>query len=124
MVGVSREERRAQRMAAQKTENTNDAGAKQPQLSLREVNWGRLLGYLRPYIWQMALAIVALLISTGLGLAFPAVIVQLLNSVTQTGQSGSPNMLAAMLLGIFLVQATFNFVQSYLLAYIGERIVL
>src|SRR3954451_12221774 len=95
MVRVSRGERRAQRAA----QNANNTDATEPQISLREVNWRRLFGYLRPYGWLMALAIVALLISTGFALAFPAVIVQLLNSVTQSGQSGSINLLAGMLLG-------------------------
>ncbi len=91
--------------------------------SLKSVNWRRLLGYLKPYRGRMALAIVALMLSTGFGLAFPAVIVQLLNSVTQSAQASSLNLLAGMLIGIFLLQAVFNFAQSYLLAYIGERIV-
>jgi subfamily B ATP-binding cassette protein MsbA len=35
----------------------------------------------------------------------------------------SLNTLAGLLVGIFLLQAAFNFLQSYLLAYVGERIV-
>jgi len=57
------------------------------------------------------------------GLAFPLIIVRLLDSVTQIKSDGPLNMLAGMLIGIFLLQAAFNFLQSYLLAYIGERIV-
>ena len=37
--------------------------------------------------------------------------------------SNALNMLAGTLIGIFLLQAVFSFVQSYLLAFIGERIV-
>ena len=33
-------------------------------VSFKSVNWGRLLGYLKPYSGKMALAIVALLISS------------------------------------------------------------
>ncbi len=91
---------------------------------LKGVKWGRLLGYLKPYRGRMILAIIALLLSTGFGLAFPAIIVQLLDSVTQSRESGPLNMLAGLLIGIFLIQAFFGFVQNYLLAYIGERIVL
>ena len=71
----------------------------------------------------MALATLALLISTGFGLAFPMVIVRLLDSVTQAKSTGALNSLALLLLGIFLVQAAFSFLQSYLLAIIGEHIV-
>jgi subfamily B ATP-binding cassette protein MsbA len=71
----------------------------------------------------MALATLALLVSTGLGLTFPLVIVRLLDSVTHTGSTGALNHLALLLVGIFLVQAAFSFLQSNLLAIIGEHIV-
>src|SRR4030095_9309208 len=87
------------------------------------VNWLRLLSYLKPYIGQMIVAIIALVLSTGLGLAFPALIAQLLDSVTRTQDTAPLNMLAGLLIGVFLFQAAFTFLQSYLLAYVGERIV-
>ncbi len=102
----------------------NETSEETARPSLASVNWRRLLGYLKPYRGRMGLAIVALILSTGFGLAFPAIIVQLLNSVTQSAQTSSLNLLAGLLIGIFLLQAVFGFVQSYLLAYIGERIVL
>jgi subfamily B ATP-binding cassette protein MsbA len=95
----------------------------QSPAAITSVNWFRLLGYLKPYRGRMIAAILALILSTGLGLAFPAVIVQLLNAVTQAQDSSPLNLLAGLLIGIFLVQAVFSFLQSYLLAYIGERIV-
>lgn len=115
-------------MADRSTENqptpfaTSDAH--QPGLSLNAVNWGRLFSYLKPYWGRMTLAIVALLLSTGFGLAFPALIVRLLDSVTAAHDMRPLNLLAGTLVGVFLLQAAFTFVQSYLLAYIGERIVL
>src|SRR5678815_706022 len=48
---------------------------------------------------------------------------RLLDSVTQVKSYGSLNGLALLLVGLFLVQAAFSFVQSYLLTYVGERIV-
>jgi ATP-binding cassette, subfamily B, bacterial MsbA len=92
--------------------------------SLNAVNWLRLLGYLKPYRGRMTLAILALLLSTGFGLAFPAVIVQLLNSITQAADPGPLNILAGLLIVIFLFQAVFTALQTYLEAYIGEGIVL
>jgi subfamily B ATP-binding cassette protein MsbA len=94
------------------------------RVSLRSVKWSRLLSYLKPYRGRMALAIVALLLSTGFGLAFPAIIVSLLNAVTQSGDASALNLLAGMLIGIFLLQAVFSALQNYLLAFIGEKIVL
>src|SRR5450759_1954105 len=96
---------------------------KEPSMSLKSVNWNRLFGYLKPYRGRMGLAILALLLSSGFGLAFPLVIVRLLDSVTKVNNFGPLNMLAGILVVIFLLQAAFSFIQSYLLTYIGERIV-
>ncbi len=103
---------------------TLDATEAGPAPSLQSVNWLRLFGYLKPYWGRMILAIGALVLSTGASLAFPAIIVQLLDTVTSTHQAGPLNLLAGVLIGLFLLQAVFSFVQSYLLAYVGERIVL
>src|SRR5262249_24885230 len=95
------------------------AGKNKTNLSIKTVNWSRLFGYLKPYWGRMALAILALLASSTLGLAFPLVIVRLLESVTQAKSYAPLNTLAGALVGLFLLQATFSFVQSYLLTYIG-----
>ncbi|HMD89929.1 MAG TPA: ABC transporter ATP-binding protein [Anaerolineaceae bacterium] len=99
-------------------------GLNNSRFSFKDVNWTRLFSYLKPYRGHMALAILALLISTGLGLAFPLVIVRLLDSATKVHTYGPLNTLAAILVGIFLLQSAFSFLQSYMLAYVGERIVL
>ena len=111
--------------------NNHDRRAERPNVfsgdlnpaALKTINWKRLLGYLKPYRGRMALAILALLAGSGLGLAFPLVIVRLLDSVTQMHNLGSLSLLAGLLLIIFLCQAAFSFLQSYLLAYVGEHIV-
>jgi subfamily B ATP-binding cassette protein MsbA len=94
-----------------------------PAVSFKSVNWGRLFGYLKPYRGRMTLAILALLVSSGFGLAFPLVIVRLLDSVTKSQNFGALNNLALLLGGIFLLQAAFSFIQTYLMSYIGEHIV-
>src|SRR5512145_1867297 len=90
------------------------------RVSLTAVNWRRLLGYLKPYVGRMLLATIALIVSTGFGLAFPSVIVQLLDSVARSQDGGAINLLAALMIILFLFQAVFGFVQSYLLTFIGE----
>src|SRR6266542_853696 len=95
----------------------------EPAISFKAVNWRRLFSYLKPYWGRMGLAILALLLSSGFGLAFPLVIVRLLDSVTKAQNFGPLNMLAGLLVGIFLLQAAFSALQSYLLAYVGEHIV-
>ena len=112
---MNNSERRRQRPA--------DTGANDEPAALQAVNWRRLLGILKPYSARMALAILALLLSSGVGLAFPLLIVRLLDSATSLRSTAMLNTLAAALVGLFLLQAIFSFVQSYLLSYVGERIV-
>jgi ATP-binding cassette, subfamily B, bacterial MsbA len=88
------------------------------------VDWRRLFRFLAPYRWRMALAIVALAVYSLINLAFPLVIVQLLDAVLKQRDQSQLAILALALVGLFFVQATFSFLQSYLLSYIGEWIVL
>lgn len=112
---MSRDDHEGGHARTEQTEKVN--------FSLKSINWGRLFSYLKPYRKQMALAVLALLISSAFGLSFPLIIVRLLDSVTKTHNYGPLNLLAGLLVVIFLLQALFNFIQSYLLAYIGEHIV-
>ncbi|MEZ4737267.1 MAG: hypothetical protein R3E79_60065 [Caldilineaceae bacterium] len=70
------------------------------------INWRRLLTYLRPYRRRMALAIGALAIAGLLGLSFPLVIVQLLDSVLQQQDQRQLTNLTLGLVGIFFLQAS------------------
>ena len=87
------------------------------------LNWRRLLSHLKPHWGRMLTATVALLISMAFGLLFPLMIARLLDSVTHNGSASFLNRWVLSVGGIFLGQATFSFVQSYLLAVTGERIV-
>ena len=107
----------AERTEMQRNQHEN------PPAPFQSISWRRLFAYLRPYTGRMVVAVLALLLSSGLGLAFPLVIVRLLESVTQSQSYGPLNTLAAALVGLFLLQAVFTFAQSYLLTYIGEHIV-
>src|SRR5260221_7629055 len=108
----------SRRRSAPLTQNTPDNTPNTP------VNWRRLLGYLGPYKLRMVLAIVALVASSLIGLLFPLIIVQLLNTVLKQHDLTQLNGLTAALVGLFFVSAAFNFFQSYSLTYIGERIIL
>ncbi len=85
--------------------------------------WSRLLGYLRPQLKLFALAVVALLISTGSGLLLPLVIGGLVNEVVSAGDAAGLDQLLLALVGITLVLAVTGFVQTWSLGVIGERIV-
>lgn len=85
-------------------------------------NWRRLFGYLGPYKWRMALAIVALVLSSLLGLIFPAVIAVVVDTVLQAGDLDLLTRITGALILIFLLSSVMSYVQTYQLGYVGERI--
>lgn len=88
--------------------------------------WGflkLLFPRIKPYSGALAGAGVLLLLATGIGLAFPLVVGELLDSAFLAGDLRRLNLIAAGLLGLFAVQAVINFGQSYLTASTSERVV-
>ena len=89
------------------------------------IDWRRLLGYLQPYRARLVLILLALAAASAASLAFPLVIVRLLDSVlTQGGGFTQLNALALGLVALFLFQSTVTFIETYNLSFVGERIVL
>jgi ABC transporter fused permease/ATP-binding protein len=94
--------------------------------SLREAY--RLAGYLRPYWLKFVGALIALSLSSVLGLAFPFVAGQLVNAALP-GRPADASLLAAWgvntialaLMGVLACQAATSFTQSILFTEVGER---
>ncbi len=102
----------------------SDAGAVVREVrGLGGVPWGRLFGYLRPHWRPFALALVGLVISSAVGLAFPLIIAGITTQVVTGGDPTGLDGLIVMLIGLFLVQAAGGFLQTYLLGVVGERVV-
>jgi subfamily B ATP-binding cassette protein MsbA len=91
--------------------------------AVRGVPWRRLFGYLRPHLRPFSVAIVALLVGSGLGLLVPLVVAGLVTQVVAGGDSAGLDRLIVGLLILFLAQSLGGLVQSYLLGVVGERIV-
>ena len=87
------------------------------------VPWARLFGYLRPHWRPFAIALVGLVISSAVGLAFPLIIAGITTEVVAGGDPAGLDALIVMLLALFLVQAAGGFLQTYLLGVVGERVV-
>jgi subfamily B ATP-binding cassette protein MsbA len=84
---------------------------------------GQLLPRVRPHASRIAGAIVCLLISVGIGLAFPQIVRQLLDAAFVQRDSSLLDRIAIGLIGLFAIQAALNFTQVYLLTITSERIV-
>jgi subfamily B ATP-binding cassette protein MsbA len=89
----------------------------------REISWGRLFAYVRPYRWQLVVALFCLALSTSTGLLLPLVAGQLINAIAGQAVSFSLNQAALFLLVVTVVQAVFGLIQSYNFSFIGERVV-
>ncbi len=77
----------------------------------------------RPFLGTLILAVVALLLSSGIALAFPQVVRFLLDAAFVRRDRHLLDQIALLLLGLFTVQAFLNYLQTYLLTATGERAV-
>jgi subfamily B ATP-binding cassette protein MsbA len=82
-----------------------------------------MLPRVRPHASRIAGAVVCLLISVGIGLAFPQIVKHLLDAAFVQRDSSLLDRIALGLIGLFAIQAALNFTQVYLLTITSERIV-
>jgi len=85
--------------------------------------FSRLLRYIRPYWRWMTVAVVALVISSLLGLVLPLVVRNLVDFVFVNKDFGDLNRVTIALVVVFVFQALFTFIQQMALAFIGEHAV-
>ena len=83
----------------------------------------RLFGYLRPYRGHLGLALAGLFGGSVVGLVFPWIMQNLVDTVLAERDLAELNRITLLLIGTFVVRAAFYFVQNYYLAYVGERVV-
>jgi subfamily B ATP-binding cassette protein MsbA len=86
----------------------------------------RLLAFIRPYRRYFALAMVGVLVSSGLGLVFPRIMGSLVDSALAPAVANNASRLdsiALLLLGVFFAQGAFNYLRIYYLSAMGEGIV-
>jgi len=83
----------------------------------------QLLPRVRPHYSRIAGALLCLLVSVGIGLAFPQIVRHLLDAAFVQHDSKLLDTIAIGLIGLFAVQAALNFAQVYLLTVTSERVV-
>ena len=86
----------------------------------------RLLTYVRPYTKAFGLAVLGMIAAAATEPLFPALIKPLLDSGFGPGTQAAlpPLVFAAAIVGIFTVRGVLTFSSSYLLAWVGNRVVL
>ncbi len=86
----------------------------------------RLFVFARPYRAKILLATIAVTFASGLGLVFPRIMGDLVDSALgeiEGADTSELDRFALILIGVFLLQAGFNFLRSYWLAIAGEGVV-
>lgn len=97
---------------------SDEARSDSPPVPIR-----RLLALARPEIRLLSVATIALLISSGLGLAYPQAVSWLVDGVLEEQDLGNVDRAAQILVVMFAVQATFTAVRAWLFTVAGERVV-
>jgi subfamily B ATP-binding cassette protein MsbA len=87
------------------------------------VPWRRLFSYLRPEAGRYALALVGLVLGSGLALLVPLVVAGLVTQVVSGGDGAGLDRLVIGLVVLFLAQSLGGFVQTWMLGVVGERVV-
>lgn len=83
-----------------------------------------LFGFLSSYRGWLVAAIVGVLFASALGLVFPLIMGNLVDTaIDVAGDTETLDRIALLLLGVFLFQAGFNYLRSYSLSVIGEGVV-
>src|SRR5512142_1706267 len=82
----------------------------------------RLLGYLRPYRGQVSIAFVAIVAGSVLQLANPYLMKVAIDRYIAQGDLAGLNRIALLFLAVLLGSFTFEYVQTYIMQMIGQRI--
>jgi subfamily B ATP-binding cassette protein MsbA len=100
-----------------------DPSDEQREVPAGPVNWRRLLAYLRPYWLYMLFALLATVGSGALSLVFPWVIQNVIDSVLQQANIELLNQITLALIFVFVLRSLTSLVETYLLNYVGERLI-
>lgn len=101
-----------------KEKSPKKADAKTLWLSIR-----RIFRLSKPYRLKFYVATVLAVASSAVGLSVPLGLKALIDSVFQSADSELLNIIALVLLGLFIVQAFLSFGSTYWLEWVGERVV-
>lgn len=87
-------------------------------------NYRRLLQYMRPYLKELILAVICIVIAAGCNLYLPWIIKDMIDKVLTNKDMIMLNMICIGIVVVFLVRGVFFFGQSYLVSYIGQKVII
>ncbi len=86
-------------------------------------NYRRLLAYIKPYLGRLGLAVICIVIASGANLYLPWIIKDMIDKVLAERDMGMLNIISVSIVVVFAIRGFFYYWQSYLVSYIGQRVV-
>lgn len=87
-------------------------------------NYMRLLAYIKPYTKRLALAVVCIIMAAGANLYLPWIIKDMIDDVLMSKDMVMLNLIAAGILVVMFTRGVFYYGQSYLVSYVGQRVII
>lgn len=86
-------------------------------------NYRRLLAYIKPYLGRLGLAIICIIVASGANLYLPWIIKDMIDKVLAEKDMAMLNVISVSIVVVFAIRGFFYYWQSYLVSYIGQRVV-
>ena len=86
-------------------------------------NYRRLLMYIKPYLGRLGLAIICIIVASGANLYLPWIIKDMIDKVLAEKDMAMLNIISVSIVVVFAIRGVFYYGQSYLVSYIGQRVV-
>src|SRR5262252_1067036 len=99
------------------------AGDQPPKVKPTRQSLQRLLGFARPYWWQLGVLMLMAFVASSLTLTIPALMGTIIDSVV-TRNVAALHTIVFSLLGLAVLQAILNFGQNFWMSSLGERIII
>ncbi|MBE6091742.1 MAG: lipid A export permease/ATP-binding protein MsbA [Selenomonas ruminantium] len=87
-------------------------------------NYKRLLQYIRPYLKRLGLAIVCIVVAAACNLYLPWIIKDMVDKVLADKDMVMLYVICVSIVVVFLIRGIFYYGQSYLVSYIGQKVVI
>ncbi|MGP1574272.1 ABC transporter ATP-binding protein [Selenomonas sp.] len=87
-------------------------------------NYVRLLRYIRPYMKHLAFAIVCIVFAAAANLYVPWIIKDMIDKVLMERDMAMLNLIAVGIVVVFFFRGVFYYGQSYLVSFVGQRVVI
>ena len=84
----------------------------------------RLLAYIKPYTRRLALAVICIIMAAGANLYLPWIIKDMIDDVLMSKDMLMLNLIAAGILVVMFTRGVFYYGQSYLVSYVGQRVII